>query len=327
MGIGWRLRVAPVMVAALLLAGTAAADSVESISFVAPTQSTWGPGGSKAAFNSSGKVGGATHLGYTSKASTGTVRASLAGNLSFDFDAIVNPTDSMRIGMGFTRTGGSFRTDLGAEFDVFANVNVGRWDFKLSAPGFPVGDSLSASKSVTGLGKKATDTDQANFNISAFWFLGVEMGPTFGVSQTASFLAKSIAGTLVYTHRNTGTTRTAAFKVGEGAYDPFVKLDKSGAWDFALANVRLANTFTTRYDAKLGGFIKVPFVDPFEWTPTGFPIMSKSFSLGFNSISKDRAFKIFVDSPEPAPVPEPGSLVLLGCGILAFGIVRARRRR
>ena len=81
MGSGLKSRVLPALLAALMLAGTATADEVESLSFVAPSQSTWGPGGTKAAFNSSGKVGGATHLGYTSKASTGTVRASLGGNL------------------------------------------------------------------------------------------------------------------------------------------------------------------------------------------------------------------------------------------------------
>ncbi|MGH7163058.1 MAG: PEP-CTERM sorting domain-containing protein [Planctomycetota bacterium] len=324
-------------VLAVLGAAPAAADSILPVTFHAPVQAFWGPGGTAAAFDESGEAGvgiggGSAGIGFRVDASTGTVSGSYGGSLGFSFDDVVS-TGSFALPISFGGGAGSFATAFGASMDVYGFVRdvdagfpVGEINLHVSAPPFPVGKSLATSTSFArNLGSAAAWSGSTNFDIAALDVPPVvsliEFGPTFRVTQGSRFTPTGIDGTLVYTHRESGATFTAPFAAG-GA--PLVELGLPGWWDFALQSLTLRNAYSTGFDGAVGGYFDVVVFGRFDLTTANFDLFDVSpFSLGFGSLQIPGAFSIFAqDSADP--VPEPATILLAGLGL---GAAAWRRRR
>jgi hypothetical protein len=320
---------------AAVLAAPAAADSVHTLGFQAGTQSFWGPGGTAAAFDAGGEAAiqiGAIRagVGFDVAASTGTVRGGYGGSLSFAFADTVG-TGLLGIPVSFGGGAASFNTSFGASMDVFGFATgdtgfpFGVIDIHISAPPFPLGNTLQTSRSpvTTGLGSAATWSGATNFDIPAVSVpLIAEFGPTFKVTQGSSFTPTGIDGTMVYTHRETGTRYETAFSVG-GV--PVVDLGLEGWWDFSIEDLTLRNTFRTGFDGAIGGYVDVIILGRHELTSPNFNLFDVSaFGLTFGQLGVNQAFSIFVTDAQ-APVPEPGTLVLVA--MVAGAAVWRKRRR
>lgn len=163
------------------------------------------------------------------------------------------------------------------DFGIFGTLTS-----QVSAPSFPLGNNLNTSRSFSrNLGSTQSWSGSTNLDISAIEFPPdpftlVEAGPTFRVTQGSSFRATGISGTLVYTNRATGTTRSTSFSAGAG---PLVDLSEGGWWDFSVRDLLLSNSFATGFDAAIRGYVDVYGLPRYELT-TGTSTCSTSRRSG-----------------------------------------------
>jgi hypothetical protein len=313
------------------LPGSAGADTVKTIDFIAATQSFWGPGGSANDLDEGGRTPGSVGFGFDVDASTGTVRGDYGGQLAFFFPGEHMAGSPLAIATSFSGGNGFLTTRLGAQMDVFGFVDVVipvplapdiPIDIEVSIPPFPLGNFLDGSRNFNlGLGGTTSVTAVTNFDINAFAAAGglVEFGPTFKVTQASTFRPTAIGGTLVYTHRDTGLSFSTPFNAGHA---PVVQFPLLGIWDFSVENLVLANVFATGFDGAIGGYVDIFILGRDEITTRNFDLHDVSpFALTFSTVDIPNAFSI------TATVPEPSSLALLGAAAGALLVWRRRRAR
>ena len=241
---------------------------------------------------------------------------SYGGSLSFAApDTFALGSGGFAIPVAFSGGSGSMSTRFGASIDVYAFARgldfgvFGTLTTKVSVPPFPFGNNLNAARNFTrGLGSAQSWSGATNLDINTIEFPPdpftlVEAGPTFKVTQSSSFKATGISGTLVYTHRPTGTTRSTSFSAGAA---PLVDLDAEGWWDFSVRDLLLGNSFSTGFDGAIGGFVDVFGFDRRELTTRNFNLFdTSSFALSFDRPDIDDAFSIRVAGTTPGGSPFP----------------------
>lgn len=302
-----------------------AASFTGGLAFSTGNQSLWGPGASSSSFGGSGSAGTTiagvdVGAGYSFRASSGTARANLSGNLGATYAQELALPGVTRIGLGFTGTSGSFSTALGASASISAYAHdvpfFGPWDPCVYCRNW----SLDTSASFTPvLGVQHSGT-------GSFAVAGV--GPDIGVAsaqltlnanQTARFRSTALVGSLRATHRDSSASQTLGFSLAGSSFLDF-DLDQAGLWDFDFLGLDVANTFSTTIGANLSVDLGCCFGAISKSFPFGNVSLlnTPSFGLDFGAKSLLGAFSISV-------VPEPGStaLVLLG---LAGLFVTGRRR-
>jgi hypothetical protein len=296
-----------------------------ALAFSSGTQSLWGPGGSTANFRKSGSasftvpvIGPTLGAGYLATASAGTVSGNANATLSASYDDVLAAPGSANVRLQLAGLSGNVGTNLGARFDVTGFVHdipfYGPWDFCIACNNY----QLDTSITLGGMGTQRTGTD-------SFALVGV--GPdilvasaqlNLNVNQTARFTPTNLTGTLSYTHRDTGSTRSLAFTLSS-VIDLLPQLDLLGVWDFSFSGLDLHDTFSTTIGSNLSVDIDVAGVVSHSFPFGNVPLLNTpTFELDFASVSPFQSFSIFV-------VPEPGSLLLFAAG--ATGLLGVGRRR
>lgn len=319
---------------ALLLASGATALPMTGswgVDFRANSQSLWGPGGSKADFGASGSLSaGAFGLSYDAGASTGTVSGNVRGTVQASWDDQLAAPGTATVGLRYQGGSSRLSTALGAHLDVTADVSVsvplvGSVDesFCLFCKDYDLDTSITFNSS---LGTQRTGTGS---------FTGVGFGPNLlvaggsvdvDVAQDVKFTPTGVTGLLRATNQSTGSVRGVGFDladaIGTSFLDLDLDLDETGIWDVSLVDLDLVNRFLTTFGLDLNATVWWDLIlagDSKTWNLAGIDLFdSPTFGLDFGKLSPIAAFQIAV-------VPEPGTLLLLGAGVL--GLVRFGRQR
>ena len=326
--------------------------TTDTLSFVTPTQSIWGPGSTAAAFSKSGFLLGnsVTGISYSSSASTGTVRSNVTGRLQASFEDTVpfSSSDAVNISLAFVGGSSNFQSDLGANmrvaghlFDIINNFTIFERDY-----------GLNVSTSYTsGTPSNATGSDDfAPASVSVGLPTGgVGLSGTAGVDldiqQDATLRTLALTGTLFAQHVDSGTSTSLLFHIDTpGGEALSLDLGLPGRWELRLRDLALIGDFTSLFSAEfnpfIGGGIGVFCGDPFDPNDNflcaqeggvktaefiGIDLFSSPrIALDYNEIGTAGGFDVIVG---PAPVPEPGTLGLVLAGGAALALRRRRRSR
>jgi hypothetical protein len=314
----------------LALPGLAAASPmtfVQGLDFTAPTQSFWGPGQSSASFGTAGHtpnvniVVGDARVQWSFGASTGTVNANVQGNLNATYDDSLAAPGSTQVTLGFSPTTGSYHSDLGAHADLqayFSNLPLGIQDQTLCL--FCKDYQLTTSKSFTPT-FGTTQNANASFVAAGLGVSAVVAGvdANLNATQAAHFRTDGVHGVLQYTNQSTGTTHTTnvVLNAAMGTSVLDVNLDEPGIWDFSFTGLTLDNTWWSTFGASItadawynyllsSGTVNIPIAALNLFN-------SSQFGLNFGQLAA-AGFSIDV-------VPEPGTLLLLGAGLLGLFLV------
>ncbi len=308
-----------------------------ALDFVVSGQSLWGggPTGSLQFSDSASLMG--INFGYDFGASTGTVSADINGRLRADYSPDLAAPGSTSVTLNFLgdASGGQWSSDFG----IWAKINAG------STSLLDFGYSLNLDSTFTpALGGSSTATDTLPVEVPAVGYAGlVEVGAGFQVEQTSTLSELGLAGILNYQLRGTASTYQTPFLVGGAGVSAPLDLNQAGTWDIWVTGLDLQNSFASDFD--LGLFLYATYPDV-QWCskwgipyPCGigmeteyldlgeFNLFAVSpFALDFNTISfSDPMFSINVAAGNEAPIPEPGTLLLLGSGLA--GLAGYGRRR
>lgn len=344
-----------------------AATFTQTLNYTATNQSMWGPGGSAAGFDFSDSISvsfplglGSASVGYSVAANSGTVSANFNGSMDVDYEDSIPTPGITSLNLGYAGTfpfppllcpglfcipetvGGKLKSNFGANAQLTSSLgNVGP-DFTLATdsiddPGDP--DQFIAAYINENFVPQLGDT----FNNSASApgvvqlpvidiFLG-SAGVQLGVTQTNSFTATAIEGTLQYSLQGSGVINATPFSLGDLGANLDVDLTESGIWDFWFEDQTLVNSYSTAFDLDLDLFAETPLgCGTFGLSScsestnlTSFEVfMVDPFALAFNSITNLNGFSIEVGAL-PSAVPVPAAFWLFGTGLI--GLIGFSKRR
>jgi hypothetical protein len=214
---------------------------------------------------------------------------------------------------------GTVSTTLGARFDVTGYVHdipfFGPWNFCFYCNNY----QLDTTITLGAMGAQRTGSDSfalAGVGPSLAGIAGATLN--LNTTQTARFTPTNLTGTMVYTHRGTGTSRSLAFTL-DSVIDLMPNLDLLGIWDFSFTGVDLHDVFSTSIGGNLSVNINV------------FGLINQSFPFGNFTALNTPAFELDFAAAAPFQpfsilVPEPGTLLLFGVGAVGLIAVGQRRR-
>lgn len=308
-----------------LAALSAPVTTSHAVSFSSGTQSLWGPGGSTASFRKSGSAsfflppfGPTLGAGYLATASAGTVSGNAVATIAASYDDTLAAPGAASVQLRVAGLTGNVATNLGARFDVTGSVHdipfFGPWDFCFWCNNY----QLDTNITLGGMGAQRTGTDSFALAGVAPDIAVASAKLNLNANQTARFTPTHLTGTLAYTHRDTGTTRSLAFTLAS-LVELMPQLDLAGIWDFRFSGLDLHDLFSTTIGANLSVDI-----DVFGLVSHSFPfgnvslLNTPSFELDFAAASPFQAFSILV-------VPEAGTLLLFVAGNAGLLLVGRRR--
>ena len=320
------------------------------LNFSSPSQAFWGPGQSAANFAFNQLILGSTSFGmrFETGASTGTVSSNYNGAMSVAYnDSAAAGLVPLTIGYQGDPNGGHFQTFLGAfvrvtaYFPVIGGVIVTNPNYSIStdstytpSPADTAADSGSFTPASTTIGPD----------------IGVgsaQAGIDYDIVQNSTHTISALNGIARATHTTTGEVRTVGFSLG-ASDDVLLNLDVPGIWEIQLANLSLANLFSTDFDLAFVPFIQYtlgvncgdPGTDsdnnaafPFtgcisdgrlDTTLARVDLFSNTpFALALASADQLSSFQITVESV--SSVPEPGTLALVGIALAGLALPRRRK--
>lgn len=314
----------------------AAIPFTTQLSFSAPEQSMWGPGGGSVSIGLKGDESvGPVDIGYDLGVSSGTVSAAFSGLLKADYQARYF-RGSTPVGLGFSGLagGGELHSDFGAWVKVTAaGFNLLNYDYGLNIDKVftpQLGQSISASDDLDNPPGPSLDV------------LIATAGLAIDIEQTDTFKGESIQGVVASRHRNSGVTSLLPFiMTSEIGTSVDLGLSRPGTWDISFLDLSLNNSFAPSFDAEIliweehvDGIkvckrciwrlcVPIPCgltYDRNELVLADIDIYDRSpFPLDFNNISSTQGFSIMIS--------EPSILVLLGVGFLGIAVIANRRSR
>jgi len=318
---------------------THAALFVQDLRYSA-SDSLWGPDGSSFSFKADGSasVGIVDLFEYSIGVDSGTVSAGFDGALQATYDDALTAPGSTTINLDWipdeTRalgglggfTGARLNTNLG----VYANVTA-----------LEIFDVLDADYSVDINRRERPDlpdtlsgTDNSSGVSASLDVLIAEAGAELQPSLTSTLDIFSLSGVLGYSRRGSGTVSTTPFTMTDSGINLDFDLPEAGFWDFMLmTDPVLNNLYSSTFGLDLVIFEEHFSISRFETvrneknlgTLVSFP--GSAFALSFANSVDLGSFSIFVDEwVDNVAVPEPGSLSLLGLGLLSLAMTRRRRR-
>lgn len=295
-------------------------------------QSFWG-GGTGYSFGSRQNYGwSSVNFGWDIGASTGTVAATVAGNLLVDYRPVKELPGTVDLSMNFAGTpdGSSFSSALGA----WARVNA---TLLVTLPLLDYGFDLQPQTSFTAA---PVQTVRASAN-DAVAGVGVDLGllstgVNLGIEQNNLLTLQAITGKLAYQQRGSSLVQSMPFAIS-GSADTVVQpyLSSAGTWDFWLTDLDVNAQFAADFDLDLRFY--ETHVDGLQWCtrrvwfvtlawPCGLSYDTNEFELASIDLYNGQAFMLdfapVADgqrfSIEVVPVPPTLPLALLGLGAAAL---------
>lgn len=321
--------------ALLLTAGLAQATQVATFDTnFSTTESLFG--GPSGGFDESGSFGSFAGISYDVKANSGTVNASVAGQIQATYTDTLNPNTSANVGLQFLGGSSSVSSALGASATVTGFLDICvipnpfggcitriDTDFDLLDEGLFLDPSRSFTANL-GASASRTDTDSAiGFGPNLDLIIG-ELGAevNLDIEQEITLTLQEISGLLSYTNRRTDQTFLTPFSIGAGdSVDLLTEMLEPGVWDFSLLSISLDNSFRNDVDLEIRPTINYVLG---EWPEPGnelfaLGLLDDTFDLNFNEEMATNLFTIQV-------VPVPGAAVLLVSALAGLGVVRLPRR-
>jgi hypothetical protein len=296
-------------------------------------------GGPSAGFNESGSTGGTVGISYRAVANTGTVNASVNGQIQATYTSqLSTPNTPTTVGLQFNGGSSSFSSQLGANANISGFVNLGcviptpfgcaarvNETFSLLDEGLFLNPNSSFNANI-GASSSASDADSAiGFGPNLDLIIG-ELGAevNLDIDQAIGFNPLGLNGILSYQNRNTGEMFATSFLMGAtDQVDVVTESLTAGIWDFSLLNLELSNSFSNDVDLEIRPTINYVLG---EWpapgsSPLSFGLIDESFELDFNTLTTQDLFSVQV-------VPVPAAVWLFGSGLLGLiGVARRKTHR
>jgi len=314
----------------------------QQATFVAPSQSFWGPGGAAASFASSAMFG--SHwlgVSYGVAASTGTIGGSYGGQVAGRYSGDVDLGSAWSGVFSFSGIAGYQLSSLiGAQIDVTAHALQG--DVCILCANYALSGQLTSGPA---LDRSTTASDKLIFaspGIGANIGVGsIKAGVDLAIQQNLKFTPLAVSAVLearspsgrVLQERLLFDTDGASVRVA-------MVLPERGLWQFDFTSLQLVNQFDNDFVLGIDPFVQytvgVRCGDPGTNTDNGWFCLSDDkatfhlagvnlyngtpFSLAFNGPDL-QAFTVY-QNPEPAG----HALLLAALGAAALA-GRPRRRR